>query len=327
MSDIWVFSTYRNSTFNKVSYEMIASSRKLATSLGGSTASIVFDSIVHEADLVPLAYYGADDVLILEDPSLSPYTTDAYANALTALAEKYKPLAIFFANDAVGLDMAPVVAQNIGAPLLTDVMDMTVEGTKLLLSREAYSGKIVQEFALDPGRHPLIATIRAGALEAAQCDETRPVHVTRTQIEDFGTIRQVVKDVVRKTSARVDLTEARCVVGGGRGIRGEAGVKLIEDLADVLGAAVGGSRAAIDEGWIEGQYQIGQTGKSIAPDLYIACGISGTIQHMSGASAAKCIVAINKDEEADIFKVADYGIVADLFTAIPLLIEELRLQN
>ena len=290
MAEVWVYAEPKHGTFPRVTFEMLAAARRMAEEAGGDVSAVVLGSGLGEVDLDPLGAAGADAVLVLDDPALDPYTTDAYAAALETLITQRQPEALLLADGATGLDVAPVLAQRLGTGFVADV----------------------------------VGTVRPKAFEPDAPVEGRTAPVLMQHVDGFGDVRQTVADVVRRASGRVELTEADIVVSGGRGTKGAEGFALVEELADVLGAAVGASRPAVDEGWTDIQFQVGQTGKTVAPSLYIACGISGSIQHMAGAAASKCIVAVNNDPQADIFKVADYGIVADLFEAVPLLTEAFR---
>jgi len=322
MAGIWVFVDQRDGKYKKVVLEMLGEGKKMSEHLGEELAAVVLGKDV-EALAAPLGEYGADRVIILEDEKLAGYTTDAYATALTSLIKEYQPTVVFFANAAIGLDLAPLVSQKLDTGMVADVIEI-VYGDQIVFKRPIYAGKAFAHVVFNEKARPMIATIRPKMFTALDPQAGKAAHVMKAVTPDFGNLRQVVKDVVRKASGRVELTEADIVVSGGRGLKNAENFKVLEELADLLGAAVGGSRAAIDEGWLEPQFQVGQTGKVVAPSLYIAAGISGAIQHMAGMGSSKYIIAINKDPEAPIFNVADYGIVADLFDVVPIMKEEFR---
>lgn len=324
MANIWVFAEYNNGTIRRASFEALSEARRLADESAGSVSALVFGDKVNEEALAPLAHYGADEVVVVDDPVLANFTTDAYVAALKELVEVSSPDMLMFMSSSTGMDVAPVLAEVLDLGLITEVVAIEREGDQLVFVRPPYSGKVLEKSAFVDDSCLKIITVRPKAMEMAEPDELRALSVVRPTLAGFGDIRQIVKDVVRKVSERVELTEAAYIVSGGRGVKGPDGFTVIEELADALGAAVGASRVAVDEGWIDKQFQVGQTGKIVAPELYIACGISGSIQHQAGMSQSKCIVAINTDPEADIFRIADYGIVADLFQAVPLMAAEVR---
>lgn len=323
MADIWVFAEYKQGSVRKVTLEALSAARNLADEKQASVSAVVFGSGISEDSLNALAHQGADKVIVLDDPALESYTPDAYANALLELINKHNPWLLMFSNTSTGIDMAPVVAESLNAGLITDVLAIEAD-EELSFIRPPFSGKVLEKCSFVNEDELKIVTIRPKAININEPDETRALSVVQEAVSGFGDVRQVVKDIVHKVSERVELTEATYIVSGGRGVKSPEGFKPLEELADVMGAAVGASRVAVDEGWIDKQYQVGQTGKIVAPDLYIACGISGSIQHQAGMSQSKCIVAINNDPEADIFRIADYGIVADLFEAVPLLTQEMK---
>lgn len=325
MAGIGIYAEAKEGVFPRVVFEMLAAGRGMAEATGAEVRAVVLGHGIDDAVLAPLVQAGADSVCVLDDAALSSYTTDAYAAALSALVSEYEFDAILLAQGAVGLDLGPVLAQRLDTGFVADVVDIQSDAdAAFVFTREQYSGKVLADTVFAADARPIIATIRPKAFDPAPLESTRTVPIVASHIAGFGDLRQTVIDIVRSASGRVELTEADVVVSGGRGVKGAEGFQLVEQLADVLGAAVGASRPAVDEGWIDIQFQVGQTGKTIAPQLYLACGISGSIQHMAGVSASKCIVAVNRDPEADIFKVADYGIVADLFEAVPLLTEAFR---
>jgi electron transfer flavoprotein alpha subunit len=319
MAGVWVFADIRGGSFRKVIFEMLGEGRKIANHLGEDlTAVLLGNDIANFANT--LAEYGADKVLIAEDASLGTYTTDAFAKVTADLIKEYQPSVVIFAHNAIGKDLAPAVAQKIGAGQVSDVIQV-IYADQLAFRRPIYAGKAYTNVVFNT--KPMITTFRAKMFEAIEPQTGRSAEVIKTS-PNVSDIRQVIRDVVRKASGRVELTEADVVVSGGRGMKSSENFAILEELADVLGAAVGASRAAVDEGWREPQYQVGQTGKVVAPSLYIACGISGAIQHLAGMGSSKVIVAVNKDPEAEIFKVADYGIVGDLFQVVPILTQEFK---
>lgn len=325
MAGIWVYAEPKRGAFPRVAFEMLAVARRMAQAGGADVSAVVLGSGLADADTAALGAAGADAVLVLDDAALGACAVEAHAAALEQLVASHEPDALLFADGAMGLAVGPLLAQRLDTGFVADVVAVEADDEAgFVFTREPYSGKVQADVAFAADARPMIATVRPKAFEPAAPDPTHRAPVIAQQVDGFGDVRQTVADVVRKASGRVELTEADVVVSGGRGVKGADGFALVEELADVLGAAVGASRPAVDEGWIDIQYQVGQTGKTVAPSLYIACGISGSIQHMAGAAASKCIVAVNRDAQADIFKVADYGIVADLFEAVPLLTEAFR---
>ncbi len=316
---IWVFAEQREGQIKKVVFELLSEGRKVADQLGEELCAVLLGKDV--AGLVDsLGEYGVDKVYITESDGLENYTTDGYTNVVTDLIKEHQPSVFLLGCTITGRDLAAQVAQRLETGLMTDCTGMEVVDGQLVFTRPIYAGKAFVK-ASCPEARPVMATIRPNTFTAEAKPKTpETVKVT----PDIGNIRQVIKDIVRQVSERPELTEADIIVSGGRGMKGPENFKILEELADVLGAAVGASRAAVDAGWAPHSMQVGQTGKTVSPVLYIACGISGAIQHLAGMSSAKCIVAINKDEEANIFKVADYGIVGDLFEVVPILTEELK---
>jgi len=316
---IWVFVEHLDGKIKKVAYEILTAGRKVADELGEELCAVLLGKGV--ADLAPsLGDYGADKVLVVEDDALENYTTDGYASVVGDLIKENEPYAFLLGYTVFGRDLAAQVAQKVETGLMSDCIDMAVEDGRLVFTRPIYAGKAFVK-ATCPEARPVMASVRPNAFTAEENKkEAQIVKVT----PNVGDIRQQIKDIIREVSERPELTEADIIVSGGRGMKGPENYKILEELADVLGAAVGASRAAVDAGWVPHSMQVGQTGKTVSPVLYIACGISGAIQHLAGMGSSKCIVAINKDPEANIFKVADYGIVGDLFEVVPILTEELK---
>jgi len=318
---IWVFVEQRECRIKKVTYELLSAGRKIADGLGEELCAVLPGKGV--AGLAAgLGEYGADKVFVMESEALSNYNTDAYANAIASLAREKEPGAILIGCTVAGRDLAAHVAQKLSTGLLTDCTNMVLEDGQLVFTRPIYAGKAFVK-AFCPEARPVMATIRPNVFGIDKTQNGRAADAVGIT-PDTGDIRQAVKDIVLQISTRPELTEADIIVSGGRGMKGPENFKLLEDLADVLGAAVGASRAAVDAGWKPHSFQVGQTGKTVSPVVYIACGISGAIQHLAGMNSSKCIVAVNKDPEANIFKVADYGIVGDLFEVAPLMAEEFK---
>ncbi|MGR3207723.1 electron transfer flavoprotein subunit alpha/FixB family protein [Bacillus glycinifermentans] len=308
----------RDGALRNVTFEAIAAGKTIAE--GGEVIAVLIGEGV--ADYAgELFHYGADKVLTAEDPLVKNYTSDGFVQAFMPILEKEEPDAIIAGHTSVGKDFTPKVAARLGTGLISDAIDVSVTGGNVVFTRPIYSGKAFERIVSDDDT--IFATIRPNNIAPLAKDESRTGQVESVPVK-VTDIRTIIRDVVKKTSEGVDLSEAKIIVAGGRGVKSEDGFKPLKELADVLGGAVGASRGACDADYCDYSLQIGQTGKVVTPDLYIACGISGAIQHLAGMSNSKIIVAINKDPEADIFKVADYGIVGDLFEIVPLLTEEFK---
>ncbi|PEA56751.1 electron transfer flavoprotein subunit alpha [Bacillus pseudomycoides] len=315
---VLVMGEVRDGSLRNVSFEAVAAAKTIAE--GGEVVGLLLgESVASFAQ--ELISYGADRVVTVESDKLASYTSDGYAQAFLAVYEEEKPEGIVFGHTALGKDLSPKLAAKLEAGLVSDVTALEVAGGNVVFTRPIYSGKAFEKKIVTDG--VLFATIRPNNIAPLEKDEARTGDVSSMTV-DVKDLRTVIKEVVRKTAEGIDLSEAKVIIAGGRGVKSEDGFKPLKELADVLGGAVGASRGACDAEYCDYSLQIGQTGKVVTPDLYIACGISGAIQHLAGMSNSKIIVAINKDPEANIFKVADYGIVGDLFEVLPLLTEEFK---
>jgi electron transfer flavoprotein alpha subunit len=320
---IWIIVEQNKSEIRKVSLELLSQARKVADKTGDPLAAVILGKGVGEL-ASKVAPYGPDKVILIDDEKLADYTTGAYTSALSKLIKKEAPQAVLLGNTAVGKDLAPRLAQRLGVGMASDCTGMEAEDANFLsFKHPIYGGKAFAEVTAKA--RPVLATIRPNTFPVAEPDPSRqPEIVNQTADIDAADLKAIVKEVAFAISERPELIEANIIISGGRGMKGPENYKILEDCADVIGAAVGASRAAVDAGWIEQKFQVGQTGKTVSPTLYIACGISGAIQHLAGMGSSKVIVAINKDPEANIFTLADYGIVGDLFEVVPLLTEEFK---
>jgi electron transfer flavoprotein alpha subunit len=307
----------RDGSLRKVSLEVVTAARRLADQLGATVDAVVLATgPVTGAD--QLAKYGADRVLTGTNAEFTLYQPDACSATIAGMAREYA--AIVFAATATGRDLAPRVAARTGVGLASDVTEFAVDGGKVVVTRPVYAGKALQKLRLDGT--PAMLSIRPNTVQPAESPKAGAPAVAN--VPGF-TIRARVTGVKAPASAALDVAEAPVVVSGGRGLKEPEQFKLLEELAGAFGnAAVGASRAVVDAGWREHGAQVGQTGKTVSPSLYIAVGISGAIQHLAGMRTARTIVAINRDKDAPIFKVADYGIVGDLFEIVPRLTTEVR---
>ncbi|ALA54411.1 electron transfer flavoprotein subunit alpha/FixB family protein [Shouchella clausii] len=315
---IIVLAEAKNNELRNVSFEAIAAAKELADG-GEVTAVLAGEAIASLGE--QLFQYGADRVIVVEHPELANYTTDAYKQAYLQVFDKENPDIVVLGHTSVGKDLSPRLAVKLDGALFSDVVAIEAGDTPVF-TRPIYSGKAFEKRkAVEEG--PYIVTIRPNNIAALAKEESASGEV-ETHSVDIQDLRAIVKDVVKKATGGVDLSEANIIVAGGRGVKSADGFKPLQELADLLGGAVGASRGACDAEYCDYSLQIGQTGKVVTPDLYIAVGLSGAIQHLAGMSNSKVIVAINKDPEAPIFEVADYGIVGDLFEVVPLLTEELK---
>ncbi len=324
--DFWVFvETNEDGTAKNVGIELLTPGRELADAQGGKLVAIVIGSNV-DAAVEAAGKHGADQVIVVDGEEFKSYTTDAYTIALTTLIEKYGPLSMMIGATNNGRDLGPRVACRIGTGLTADCTALGIDEAtgKVAWTRPAFGGNLMATI-LCPEHYPQIGTVRPGVFKKGEETENKAevikeeIHVAAEKIRTQ--ILEILNDM---DGEKVDLENADIIVSGGRGVGGPEGFAPVRELAKVLGATVGASRAAVDSGWISHAHQVGQTGKTVAPKLYIACGISGAIQHQAGMSGSDCIVAINKDPDAPIFDIADYGIVGNLFEVLPILTEEIK---
>jgi len=304
----------------KVSFEMLGEARRLAGSEGKVEAALLGSGVESLAE--QLAWHGADKVYVADDAALQLYTAEAYTAVLADLIKKIQPDVVFIGATTNGKDLAPRLATRLGVGLASDCTGFSVDGDgRLLITRPIYAGRAIETIKLKST--PQMATLRPNVFPPLEPDTSRKAEVEKIPV-NVGQIRAKVVGFLKKEGEEIELTEADIIVSGGRGLGGPEGFEVLRELAKVLKAAVGASRAAVDAGWIDHSHQVGQTGKTVNPKLYIACGISGAAQHLAGMRTSKVIVAINKDPEAPIFKVADYGIVGDLYKIVPILTKELQ---
>lgn len=315
---VLVLGETRDGSLRNVSFEAIAAAKTVAE--GGEVVGVLVGESVSALG-AELIQYGADRVVAVEDEKLKQYTSDGYSQALLAVLDQETPEGLVIGHTALGKDLSPRIAAKLSSGLISDATAVEVAGGNVVFTRPIYSGKAFEKKIVTDGL--IFASIRPNNIAPLAKDESRTGEVSSVSVE-IKDLRAIIKEVVRKASEGVDLSEAKVVISGGRGVKSAEGFEPLKELAQVLGGAVGASRGACDADYCDYSLQIGQTGKVVTPDLYIACGISGAIQHLAGMSNSKIIVAINKDPEANIFKVADYGIVGDLFEVVPLLTEEFK---
>lgn len=322
---VWVYAEQRDGQLLRVALELVGEGRKLADGLGKKLSAVLMGSNIQSL-AGELIAHGADQVYVLDHPELAVYNTEPYALALEQLVQRELPEIVLVGATHNGRDLAPRVSAKLKTGLTADCTQLAIDQEKglLLQTRPAFGGNIMATI-ICPNHRPQMATVRPGVMAKLASDYRRKGEIVEF-IPDFTgiAVRAVVREVVKEARQQVNLPEAKIVVSGGRGLANAEGFRLIEELAQVLGGEVGASRACVDCNWISHDHQVGQTGTTVAPDLYVACGISGAIQHLAGMSSSKVIVAINKDPNAPIFQVADYGIVGDVYQVIPKLIEALK---
>ena len=318
MPNIAVFIEQRDGALKKVAWQMISEARRLADTAGGEVWG-VFLGPDATAAAAEAGKYGADKVFTAAGGDFAVYNSEIYGTAMATFCKAQTPDVLLIGATAMGKDLGPTVATKLGCACVSDAVGLKFDGS-WEVRRPIFAGKCFTDVTWTTPT--AVVGIRPNAFIVAEKGGTAAVETFDAGVAGL-TPRAVVKSVAASAGGRVELTEAEIVVSGGRGIKGPENYPLIEKLAAALGAAAGASRAIVDAGWVDYSHQVGQTGKTVGPKLYIACGISGAIQHLAGMSSSKCIVAINKDAAAPIFKVADYGVVADLFDVVPALTDEI----
>lgn len=322
---VWVFAEQRDGKLMPVTIELLGEGKLLAQEIGTDLSAILCGDNV-SALAEELTAYGADKVYLMDAPELKNYTNDAYTRVIHSAIVEYKPEILLLGATHIGRDLGPSLAVKCGTGLTADCTQLEIdpEDKKLRQTRPAFGGNLMATI-ICPNHRPQMATVRPGVMKKANYDGSRQGNIEKLPVNfENGELRIQVMEVVRNIRESISLSDAKIIVCGGRGIGGPEGFSLLQELADVLGGTIASSRACVDAGWIEHSYQVGQTGTTVRPRLYIACGISGAIQHLAGMQDSDCIVAINKNEHAPIFEAADYGIVGDLHKVIPAMLEALR---
>jgi len=317
---IWVFIEQKRGKVQSVAYELLGKARDLALKLKCSVSGVFIGNDLGD-QLDELICHGADNIYLVEAPELAEFQDEPYTNVLVELIKKHHPEIVLCGATAIGRSLISRVAIRVKAGLTADCTGLDIDPEKkiLLQTRPAFGGNIMATI-ISPNYRPQMATVRHKVMQPMEPDKRRKGKIIRESFDaELYFSRTRLLDIVEEVESLVNLAEADIIVSGGRGMGGPENFKLLEVLAHVLGAAVGSSRAAVDAGWMPYSHQVGQTGRTVAPKIYIACGISGQIQHLVGMQSSKIIVAINKDPDAPIFKIATYGIVADLFQVIPAL--------
>ncbi|ERI94142.1 electron transfer flavoprotein subunit alpha [Clostridiales bacterium oral taxon 876 str. F0540] len=322
---VWVFSEQRGGKLQKVSLELLGKGKDIAEKLGVRLTAVLLGSGI--ADISnELINYGADEVIVCDHEFLKNYTTDGYTKVICNLVDKYKPEVFLIGASFIGRDLGPRVAARLETGLTADCtgLDIDLESKNLMMTRPAFGGNLMATIECAEHR-PQMATVRPGVFEKLKKDESRTGNIELEKIDlAKEDIRTEVIEIVKTAKDMVDIGEAEIIVSGGRGVGNKENFALLKELAEAMGGVVGASRAAVDNGWMDKVYQVGQTGKTVRPRVYIACGISGAIQHLAGMQDSDYIVAINKDPEAPIMKAADLAIVGDFTKVVPELINQVK---
>jgi electron transfer flavoprotein alpha subunit len=321
---VWVFGEQKDGTPAGVALELLGEGRKLADQLQVQLSAVLLgDNIEQTAKL--LIAHGADNVYLVDHPSLKNFNDESYSDIFVQLIKKFKPEIVLLGASTYGRSLAPRISSSINTGLTADCTKLEIDAEKkiLLQTRPAFGGNLMATI-ICPKHRPQMSTVRPKVMKAAPPDFSRVGEIIRTDVKIPEDLKTKVLDVVSNLCDMVNLTEADIIVSGGRGIGDPKNFRLLEELARTLGGAVGASRAAVDAGWIEYSHQVGQTGKTVGPKVYFACGISGAVQHLAGMSSSDTIIAINKNPDAPIFKIATFGIVGDVLQVVPALISEFK---
>lgn len=323
--NVYVLAEQRDGQLQKVGIELIGKARELADNLNQQVVAMLLgDGVKEQANT--LISHGADKVIVIDNPMLKEYVTEPYTKAVHAILKAKEPEIVLFGATSIGRDLAPRVSARIHTGLTADCTGLAIdEETKLLMmTRPAFGGNIMATIVCENHR-PQMATVRPGVMQALDTDQNRQGEIEEFSVSFVDTDMNVrIREVIKSEHKSVDITEAKILVSGGRGLGLAEKFSMLEDLANVLDGEVAASRACVDVGWIDKERQVGQTGKTVRPDLYLACGISGAIQHVAGMENSEFIVAINRDEYAPIFSIADLGIVGDLNAIVPKLTETIK---
>lgn len=321
---VWVFAEQREGQLQKVSLELLGEGRKIADKLGSKLTALLIGSKVQNL-VEDLSRHGADEVLVVDAPELEHYTTDGYTKAICELANAKKPNIIFIGATFIGRDLGPRVAARLETGLTADCtsLDVDIESGDLLATRPAFGGNLMATIVC-PDHRPQMATVRPGVFEKLPLGENDAI-VENVEVKfNSNDIRTKIVEIIKEHKDIVDISEANVLVAGGRGIGSEENFKMLKELAEVMNGSIAASRAAVEKGWVDKDYQVGQTGKTVRPNIYVACGISGAIQHAAGMQDSDMIIAINKDANAPIMKIADYAIVGDVNKVVPEFIAQLK---
>lgn len=322
--NVWIFAEQREGKIAPVVIELLGEGRKLAKEVDAELCAILLGKDV-DGLAKELITFGADKVYVADDALFRKYTTDAYTKVIKDAIDEIKPEIMLFGATHIGRDLAPRIASRVGTGLTADCTKLEIdpEDKKIKQTRPAFGGNIMATI-ICPNHRPQMSTVRPGVMDKAEKDETRTGEVIALDYKiTQDDIRTTVLETVKTKKDLVSLTDANVIVSGGLGLGGPEGFEMLKKLADKLGGVVGSSRAAVDAGWIDHSHQVGQTGTTVKPNLYIACGISGAIQHLAGMQSSDFIIAINKNPAAPILEIADYGVVGDLHEIVPMLIEKL----
>ncbi len=324
---VWVFAEQRNGHLHPVSLELLGKARELSAILQEEVSALLLGhQVTHLCDI--LTRYGADKVYLVDDPILKYYRTNAYTHSIAGLVKHYKPNILLMGATPVGRDLAPRVSRRIGVGLTADCTELSIDPEEkiLLQTRPAFGGNVMATIANRYSR-PQMATVRPGVMEAAIKSGTKGQVISCPGVPEENEIGTRLLERVKEDKKRVNLSEAKVIVAGGRGVGDANGFRVLEELAGLLGGGIAGARGTVGEGWIPYDRQVGQTGQSVRPELYIACGLSGAIQHRAGMMNSRYIIAVNKDPRAPIFQVADWGIIGNVHEVIPQMIEMLKQQK
>jgi electron transfer flavoprotein alpha subunit len=321
--DVLVFAEQRDGKIASVAYELLGVGTRLSNELGTQLLAVLLGA--GEAEAQELIKWGADKVLLCRDSSLEKFNDDSYSEVLSTVINEYKPSIVLAGATPVGRSFIPRVAAKLRTGLTADCTSLEIDSeTKNLLQvRPAFGGNIMATI-LCPDYRPQMATVRPKVMKKGEYDENRTGEIIYVSADNVTSRTRVLDFIKEVSEVTVNLHEADIIVAGGRGIGGEKGCEMLKDLAEAMGGAVGASRAAVDEGWIPYSHQVGQTGKTVNPKIYIACGISGAVQHLVGMQSSDIIIAINKNPEAPIFNVATYGIIGDIFEIVPMLTKKVK---